>query len=222
MFVKAMLQVTLVDINPAVVRAWLTVFDDCPEVRLVQGSILEQKVDAWVTPTNAQGRMDGGLDAILKRHFGAGIEKAVQKEIHRLYGGHLPVGCAVCVPTGRRAPRYLVSTPTMVASVENISETHNVALACAAAFQAIHQQNRTGRGSITSVALPGLGTNTGGVPVLTCAHLMWTAYNLFNDYEFRSFDAMQAGLAEQLVTLASSAGTTRMRIQLPSNNDWVH
>jgi O-acetyl-ADP-ribose deacetylase (regulator of RNase III) len=221
MRVRADLKVVLVDVNPAVVRAWQTAFADSPEVRIFQGSILEQRVDAWVTPTNARGKMDGGLDAVLKRHFGAQIEKAVQKEIRRLYEGHLPVGCAVCVPTGETWPRFLISTPTMERSAENISETHNVALACAAAFQAIHQQNRTGQGSITSVALPGLGTRTGGVPVLTCAHLMWTAYNLFTDYEFRNFETMRAGLAEQLDTLASSAEATRMRIQLPPDNDWV-
>jgi O-acetyl-ADP-ribose deacetylase (regulator of RNase III) len=221
MLVQAVLKVVLVDVNPAVVRAWQTIFADSPEVQIVQGSILDQRVDAWVTPTNAQGSMNGGLDAVLKRHFGASIEQSVQKEIRRLYGGHLPVGCAVCVPTGWSVPRFLISTPTMVGSAENISETHNVALACAAAFQAIHQQNRTGEGSITAVALPGLGARTGGVPVLTCARLMWTAYNLFNDYEFRNFDTMRAALAEHLDTLTSGSDETRLRIQLPPNNDWL-
>jgi O-acetyl-ADP-ribose deacetylase (regulator of RNase III) len=218
---KGVLKVVLVDVNPAVVRAWRKVFDASSEVQVVQGSILEQRVDAGVTPTNARGQMDGGLDAVLKRHFGSRIEKAVQKEIGHLYDGHLPVGCAVCVPTGETWPRFLISTPTMEASAENIRETDNVALACAAAFQAIHQQNRGGQGSIGSVALPGLGTNTGGVPVRTCAHLMWTAYNLFRDYEFRNFDTMRAALAEQLDNLASSADVMPTRIQLPVNNDWV-
>jgi O-acetyl-ADP-ribose deacetylase (regulator of RNase III) len=221
MLVQAVLKVVLVDVNPEVVRAWRQVFADNPEVRIVQGSILEQQVDAWVTPTNSRGSMDGGLDAVIKRHLGSRIEKAVQKEIRRLHDGHLPVGCAVCVPTGRSVPRFLISTPTMERSAENISATHNVALACAAAFQAIHQQNRSGQGTITSVALPGLGASTGSVPVLVCANLMWTAYNLFNDYDFRNFDTMRAALAEQLDRLASSAESTRTRIQLPPGNEWV-
>src|SRR5262245_37196694 len=97
MLIKAVLNVVLVDLNPAVVRAWRSVFSDLPEVEVVQGSILDQQVDAWVTPTNAQGNMDGGVDAAIKRHLGAGIEKKVQQEIRQQYDGHLPVGCATCV-----------------------------------------------------------------------------------------------------------------------------
>ena len=47
----------------------------------------------------------------------------------------------VPVRTGAVAPAYLISTPTMTASSEDISDTLNVALACAAAFQAVHMQN---------------------------------------------------------------------------------
>jgi O-acetyl-ADP-ribose deacetylase (regulator of RNase III) len=221
MIVRAVLKVVLVDVNPAVVGAWREVFADNPEVEIVQGSLLAQRVDAWVTPTNSRGRMDGGLDAVLKRHFGAGIEKKVQREIRRLGGNLLPVGSAVWVPTGEAAPRFLISAPTMVGSAEDISATRNVALACAAAFQAVHQQNRAEPASIRSVALPGLGASTGRVPVRTCANLMWTAYNLFNDYEFRSFDAMRAGLAERLGELAAAAESARLRVQLPPKNEWV-
>jgi O-acetyl-ADP-ribose deacetylase (regulator of RNase III) len=221
MLVKSVLKLVLVDINPAVVRAWREVFAEAPEVQIVQGSILEQRVDAWVTPTNSRGRMDGGLDAVLKRHFGARIEKKVQEEIARVHEGVLPVGCATCVPTDSAVPRFLISTPTMELSEENISETQNVALACAAAFQAIHQQNRSGAGIISSVAVPGLGTNTGGVPVRTCGNLMLTAYNLFRDYEFRNFSTMRAALTDYLAGLAANSGSGSLRIELPGGNDWL-
>ena len=45
----------------------------------------------------------------------------------------------------------------MVTSSEDVSDTMNVALACAAAFQAVHMQNAREPGSIASIALPGLG-----------------------------------------------------------------
>jgi hypothetical protein len=96
-----------------------------------------------------------------------------------------------------------------------------VALACAAAFQAIHLQNRSEPDSIRSVALPGLGASTGGVPASTCANLMWTGYHLFADYQFRDFPAMRAALDEQLAELEINSGTSPMRIQLPLDNDWV-
>ncbi len=199
-----LVQVTLVDINPRMVAAWRATFEENPEVEVVQGSILEQTVDAWVSPTNSKGSMDGGLDAIIKNHLGAFIESRVQKEIRRLHGGLLPVGYATCVPTGMDVPRFLISTPTMHASSQDISDTLNVALACAAAFQAVHMQNAREPGSIRSVALPGLGANTGKVPVEICADLMWTGYNLFRERVFADFDAMRAALEEHLGELDPS------------------
>src|SRR5262245_18851820 len=127
-------QVTLVDVNPKMIQAWRATFEENPEVQVVHGSMLDQKVSAWVSPTNSQGRMDGGLDLIIKKYFGGQLEHRVQQEIQRLYHGFMPVGYATCVPTNAPVPRFLISTPTMTSSNEDISDTLNVALACAAAF----------------------------------------------------------------------------------------
>ncbi len=97
-------KVVLVDINPKMVKAWRATFEENPEVEIVQGSMLDQEVDAWVTPTNARASMDGGLDGVIKGHFGPAIERRVQAEIRRLHGGLLPVGHATCVPTGIGQP----------------------------------------------------------------------------------------------------------------------
>src|SRR5260370_29822987 len=97
-----------------------------------------------------------------------------------------------------------MSTPRMHASSQDISDTLNVALACAAAFQAVHVQNARDPGSIRSVALPGLGANTGKVPVEICADLMWTGYNLFRDRVFTDFAALREALEEQLGELDPS------------------
>src|SRR5262245_76755 len=190
--------ITLVDINPKMVKAWQEAFEENTEVTIIQGSRLAQNVSAWVTPTNSKASMDGGLDGVIKKHFGDNIEARVQKEIARLYGGVLPVGHATCVSTGRPTPAYLISTPTMHASSDDISDSLNVALACAAAFRAVTMQNSREPGSIRSVALPGLGANTGKVPPEICADLMWTAYNLFRENVFADFATMRAALEEQL------------------------
>jgi O-acetyl-ADP-ribose deacetylase (regulator of RNase III) len=204
-------KVVLVDVNPKMVRAWRATFEENPEVEVVQGSMLDQAVDAWVTPTNARASMDGGLDAVIKGHLGPAIERKVQAEVRRLAGGLLPVGHASCVPTGSARPAFLISTPTMSASSEDISDTLNVALACAAAFQAVHVQNAREPGSIRSVALPGLGANTGRVPVEICADLMWTGYNLFRRRAYDDFAAMRVALEDELGNLgpSSSAGPTK-------------
>jgi O-acetyl-ADP-ribose deacetylase (regulator of RNase III) len=198
-------KVVLVDINPKMIKAWRATFEEEPEVEVVPGSMLAQKVDAWVTPTNARASMDGGLDAAIKGHFGAAIERRVQAEVKRCHGGLLPVGHATCVPTGLVEPAFLISTPTMQASSEDISDTLNVALACAAAFQAVHMQNARAAGSITSIALPGLGANTGRVPVEICADLMWTGFDLFRRRAFEDFAAMRAALEEELGDLGPTS-----------------
>lgn len=200
-----MAKVVLVDINPKMIAAWRSTFEENPEVEVVEGSMLARRVDAWVTPTNARASMDGGLDAAIKGHLGAAIERRVQAEVRRQFGGLLAVGHATCVPTGSARPAYLISTPTMAGSSEDISDTLNVALACAAAFQAVHMQNAREPGSIKSVALPGLGANTGRVPVEICADLMWTGYNLFRRRAFDDFAAMRVALEEELGDLGPTS-----------------
>lgn len=198
-----LVRVTLVDINPKMIKAWRDSFEENPEVEIVQGSMLDQPVSAWVTPTNARASMDGGLDAVIKGKLGAGIEKRVQAEVRARFGGTMPVGTATCVPTDASVPRYLISTPTMVGSSDDVSGTLNVALACCAAFQVVHMTNSEQGGVIRSIALPGLGAATGRTPVEICADLMWTAYNLFREKEFASFVDMRAALEEILGPLDS-------------------
>ncbi|MEV4441957.1 macro domain-containing protein [Streptomyces sp. NPDC049577] len=209
------LRVVLTDINTAVVEAWRAAFADTPGIEIRKGSILDEDVDAWVTPTNSRGRMDGGLDAVIKRHLGAGIQLRVQRAIRDRFAGRLPVGSAVCVPSGAVTPRFLISTPTMEGSSQNVSETLNVALACAAAFQAIHRQNQEAPGSIGSVALVGMGARTGRVPARVCANLMWTGYTLFNDYRFEDYDDLRATIVAQLDDIENAPAETRVRIAPP-------
>jgi O-acetyl-ADP-ribose deacetylase (regulator of RNase III) len=214
--VQAPLRVVLADVNTAVVAAWRAAFADTPGVEIRRGSILDEDVDAWVSPTNSRGRMDGGVDAVIKRHLGAGIQLRVQRAIRDRFAGRLPVGSAVCVPSGAVTPRFLISAPTMQESAQNVSETLNVALACAAAFQAVHRQNAAAPGSIASVALVGMGARTGGVPARVCANLMWTGYTLFNDHAFEDDDDLRSTVTAQLDDLESGPDTRRVRIVPPA------
>jgi O-acetyl-ADP-ribose deacetylase (regulator of RNase III) len=216
--VKPQLEVVLVDVNAEVVQAWRSAFADTPEVEIRQGSILDQRVDAWVTPTNSRGQMNGGADAVIKRHLGAGIQLRVQRAIRDRFGGSLPVGSAVCVPSGAANPKFLISTPTMTQTAEDVSETLNVALACAAAFQAIHMHNEGQPNRITSVALVGLGAATGQVPPQVCANLMWTGYTLFNDFAFRDYDDLRRTIRAQLDDIDNLPEDERVRIQPPNRH----
>lgn len=209
------LKVVLRDINPKVVEAWLAAFADTPDVEIHKGSIVDQQADAWVSPTNSKGQMNGGVDAVVKRHLGAGIQLKVQRAIRDRFAGSMPVGSAVCVPSGATNPRFLISTPTMVQVAQDVSETLNVALACAAAFQAIHVQNEKQPGSIRSVALVGMGAATGRVPPRVCANLMWTGYTLFHDSYFRNYDDLRSTIREQLGDIDDRPEEERVRITPP-------
>ncbi|MBZ9599773.1 MULTISPECIES: macro domain-containing protein [Streptomyces] len=209
------LEVVLTDINAEVVEAWRAAFADTPGIEIRKGSILDEKVDAWVTPTNSRGRMDGGVDAAIKRYLGAGIQLRVQRAIRDGFAGSLPVGSAVCVPSGAVNPKFLISTPTMETSSQSVRETLNVALACAAAFQAIHRQNDDVPGSIRSVALVGMGARTGRVPARVCANLMWTGYTLFQDHSFEDDDELRATITAQLDDIEKAPEGERVRIAPP-------
>ncbi|MFS0692407.1 macro domain-containing protein [Streptomyces nitrosporeus] len=210
------LRVVLTDLSTEVVESWRAAFADTPEIEIRKGSILGVAADAWVSPTNSKGRMDGGTDAAVKRHLGAGIQLRVQQAIRDRFAGTLPVGSAVCVPSGAVNPKFLIPTPTMTGSSENVSRTLNVALACAAAFQAVHRQNESAPGSIRSVALVGMGARTGRVPARVCANLMWTGYTLFNDHYFEDFDDLRATITAQLHDIETAPPAQRVRITPPA------
>lgn len=197
-------KVTLVDVNPKMVAAWREVFADHPEVDIRVGSMLDQKVDAWVTPTNPKGAMDGGLDAIIKKQLGPAIQTRVQSEIAKRFKGHLGIGTATCVATGVSTPRFLVSTASVASTQHDAKDTVNVALAAAAAFQAVAMKNLEAPGSIGSMAIPGLGANHGKVPVEICADLMWTAYSLFLEQTFVDFSHLQMALEAELGALGNA------------------
>lgn len=98
------LRVVLTDVNERVVEAWRAAFADTPGIEIRRGSILDADVDAWVTPTNSRGRMDGGADAVIKRYLGSGIQLRVQRAIRDRFAGAMPLGSAVCVPSGAAVP----------------------------------------------------------------------------------------------------------------------
>lgn len=189
---------TLVDVNPKMIAAWQAVFAGEAGVRIRQGSLLDEHVDAWVTPTNARAIMNGGVDALVRRHLGPGIQARVRRAVTSRWGDAMPLGTAVCTATGRRYPSYLIAAPTMRGPSDDISATMHVALACAAALHCVRVQNTMAPASIRSVAMPGLGAGTGRVPPALCAELMYTAWKLFEAHPIHDFGDLRTALEHEL------------------------
>jgi O-acetyl-ADP-ribose deacetylase (regulator of RNase III) len=201
--------ISLVDLNHHLAAAWHGYFAGERSVTVVHGSMLLQRTDAWVTPTNARGSMDGGFDAAVKRYFGDAIEHRVRREVRARFGGATPVGAATCVstlglsvPATGPQPRYLISAPTMSGSSERVSGTLNAALAFAAAVQAARMRNAAEPDAIRTIAVPGLGASTGRVPPDECARQMFAAYEVMRDHAFEDFDDMRAALLGELAPLS--------------------
>lgn len=144
------------------------------EVR--HGDFFEIAADAYVSPANSHGIMDGGFDALLRARF-PGVDVRVQREIDQR-GGLLPVGHAIIVETGDWDVPYLVSAPTMEIP-SRIEHTNNVFLAMRGLLREIHRFNTNEDSAIGSVAIPGLGTGIGNMPASMAAHQMLEAYEAF-------------------------------------------
>jgi O-acetyl-ADP-ribose deacetylase (regulator of RNase III) len=167
-----MLSIILCDRQPGLVSAWRSCFSGRPEVSIEQGDLLDVEADAYVSPANSFGFMDGGIDADLSARF-PGVQYRVQSAIAGL-GGLLPVGEAIIVETEDPFVPYLVSAPTMQVP-QAVAHTNNAFRAMLAILRCVEEFNRSG-GEIESVAIPGLCTGVGAMPAQDAALQMARAY----------------------------------------------
>lgn len=165
--------VVLCDVLPELARAWRSAFAADPEVQVRRGDLLEVDAEAYVSPANSYGFMDGGIDAALSARFPR-VEARVQAAIARA-GELLPVGQALVVETEDRDVPYLVCAPTMELP-SRVGHTVNAYRAMLALLSAVAQFNSANDDAIGSVAVPGLCTGVGEMEPEVCAGQMAQAY----------------------------------------------
>lgn len=170
------MKLILVDINPALCRAWENAFKDLPDVQIHQGYFEGiPEFDCMVSPANSFGLMDGGIDAAITRFFGVELMVAVQKRIIEDYLGEQPVGTSMIVRTPSDKHPFLAHTPTMRVPL-TITRSDHVYVAMAAMLREVHHHNLREERKINIVACPGLGTGVGRVPFKEAARQMSLAY----------------------------------------------
>lgn len=135
------------------------------DIRFADHSILDCRCDAYVSPANSYGIMDGGIDLVYSRAF-----QLLQEKVFKAVSGHgglIPVGVAevIRVPVSRFVDdpvSYLIVAPTMVIP-EPVPNTINAYLAMRAAAKAVACHNTIAhpKDQINSIACPGLCTATG-------------------------------------------------------------
>jgi O-acetyl-ADP-ribose deacetylase (regulator of RNase III) len=168
-------EIVLTDVNDDLCEAWRQVFRH-PNVTVEPGSMFEVAADAYVSPANSHGIMDGGLDRLLRNRF-PGVDARVQAAIDEI-GGMLPVGQALVVETDDPDIPYMVSAPTMVYPA-NISGTRNVYAAMLAILRVVAHYNSANDNAIRSIAIPGLGTGVGRMSPEGTAAQMRDAFDDF-------------------------------------------
>nr|WP_243790839.1 macro domain-containing protein [Saccharopolyspora gloriosae] len=175
------LRLVLCALDEPLTAAWRDVATDRDNLDVHQGSVLDLRVDAVVSPANSYGWMRGGVDALYARAF-PNVEESVRSAVLAYHGGELPVGEALLVPTGTPLPAWLVSAPTMRTPGEVLpSDTVHPYLAARAVLRLwTHGMLENGmrvRDVVRTIALPGLGTGVGGVDPRLCAHQVAAAWD---------------------------------------------
>ena len=173
------IKVTLCDKTQQVVEAWQRRFEKNPEVEIAQGDIFEIEKGAVVLPGNSFGYLDRGIELQASELFGFELQDLLREKIRGEYNGELLVGQGFLVPCSEQFPGkgscshlvYVSATRTP----GDLTGSLNSYLAARGAFMAIADAPA---GSISSIALPGIGTGASGIAPEICARQMRYAYTV--------------------------------------------
>jgi O-acetyl-ADP-ribose deacetylase (regulator of RNase III) len=128
-------------------------------ITVVRGDITRSQAEAIVNPANSRLIMGGGVAGAIRRAGGPTIEREALKR------APIRVGEAIATNAGKLAARYVIHAPTMSlpamsTDLESIEKATSAALGVAKAL------------GLASIAIPGMGTGVGGVPVNEAARTM--------------------------------------------------
>ncbi len=163
----------LCDLHAPLVRAWRWSFSGHARVEIVRGNLIDIAADAYVSPANGFGIMDGGIDVALAARFPL-VESRVQGAIAG-QGRPLRVGECLVVETGDFDVPYLLCAPTMQVP-GRVAHTDHAFRAMKAILESVERFNQAD-GEIATVAIPGLCTGIGEMHPDAAADQMAEAYN---------------------------------------------
>ena len=136
-------------------------------IKLVQGDITDQDVDAIVNAANDRLWMGAGVAGAIKGKGGAAIEEEAMSK------GPIPVGEAVVTQAGNLKAKYVIHAAVMGQDLVTGEEYIRLAT--------LNSLKRAEELKIESVAFPAFGTGVGGFPVGQCARVMLDAVREFSE-----------------------------------------
>jgi O-acetyl-ADP-ribose deacetylase (regulator of RNase III) len=128
------------------------------QIRIVQGDLTDQAVDAIVNAANNDLQLGGGVAGAIRRKGGM----TIQEECDRI--GTIELGEAAITGGGKLKARYVIHAASMRLGEPTSEE--NLRLATRNSFK------RAAEKGLRSVALPAVGTGIAGFPMDRCAQVM--------------------------------------------------
>lgn len=136
------------------------------KIKLIQGDITEQDVDAIVNAANDHLWMGVGVAGAIKRKAGIKIEEEAMKQ------SPIPVGEAIVTNAGSLKAKYVIHAVVMGQDlITNEEYIRNATL---------NSLKRAKELKIKSIAFPAFGTGVGGFPTEKCAEIMIDAIKKFS------------------------------------------
>src|SRR3954465_7659718 len=122
------------------------------QVHVAKAEIWTLPVDAVVNPANSLGIMGGGIGGAIRRPGGDGIRRAA------MAAAPIAVGAALVTTAGQLPAKHVIHVPTMeepgmMIGAENVRRAARAALIAA------------DRNGFKVIAIPGIGTDLGNVPL---------------------------------------------------------
>ncbi len=131
-------------------------------ITIVRGDITQSQAEAIVNPANSRLIMGGGVAGAIRRAGGPTIEKEA------LQRAPIEIGDATATNAGKLAAQYVIHAPTMPLPAMS-TDLESVEKATSAALRVARNLR------LSSIAVPGMGTGVGGVPVNDAAQTMVSA-----------------------------------------------
>jgi O-acetyl-ADP-ribose deacetylase len=122
------------------------------QVHVAKAELWSLPVDAVVNPANSLGIMGGGIGGSLRRQGGDVIQQAA------MAAAPIAVGAALVTTAGQLPAKHVIHVPTMEEPGMMIG-AENVRRAARAALIA------SDRNGFKTIAIPGIGTDLGNVPI---------------------------------------------------------
>jgi O-acetyl-ADP-ribose deacetylase (regulator of RNase III) len=162
-------KIVLCDLKEGLIEKWKEAFKDVSFVETYLGNIFDIEADAYVSPANSFGFMDGGIDLAYSNYF-PNIQKTVQDKIKDSVFKELTIGNALIVETKNERIPFLICSPTMRTPTMLSVNSVNCYLSTKAALQIAQTEEK-----IETIVFPGMGTGIGKVSFETCANQMKAA-----------------------------------------------